>query len=184
MGKGILGWALPVLLAAVFSTGAAAQSTGDEIRTLESNIQSGLEKHGERTIGQNILHWKTRLESLSQCSAVLSVREETMMGDRIVRQQQVSISLSRVTWISLDERKHWITVPCQSPERCVTTASTCTKTTKEGITVDCSSPGVKQEGEFRLQWDGAEEAGRLMERDLRRAVQLCRAPAFTAGTFR
>ena len=173
-----------VLTAACLGPGAAAQSPSDEVRDLESSIQSKLEKHGERVLGQNAYHWTTRLDSLDQCRAVMTVREVTSLGERTVREEQVNISLGRITWVAMDENKKWINVPCQSWDRCVSVRATCTKTTKDGITVDCSSPGVKQDAAFRLQWDGSEEAGRQMERDLRRAVELCRTPVVAVGGFR
>ncbi|MDR3764924.1 MAG: hypothetical protein P4M01_12605 [Acidobacteriota bacterium] len=172
-----------LVLAAGLLSSAMAQGDG-EIHELETNIQSRLEQHGDRVMGQNTLRWSTRLDSLDRCRAVMTVREETAMGDRTVREERVNISLGRISWINMDQSKKWITVPCQSADRCITTQATCTKTTREGVTVDCSTPGARQNAEFRLQWDGSETAGRLLERDLQRAVALCRAPVETASSFR
>lgn len=160
MSSRVGSWVAAVVLAAAcLGPGVAAQTPSDEVLDLKTSIQSKLEKHGDRVIGQNVYHWTTRLESLDQCRAIMTVREETMMGERTVREEQVNISLGRITWVAMDEHKKWINVPCLAWDRCISVRATCTKTTKDGITVDCSSPGIKQDATFRLQWDGSKRPG-------------------------
>lgn len=173
----VAGAALLVLILGMVSQAAHAQGVGDELRTLEASIQKLLSVHGSRVMGRGVYTWTTQMDQLDQCRAVFSEQETVALGDRIVKRHAVNITLSRVTWVSIDAGGKWIEIPCLSSEDCVTTFTRCTKTTKDGITVDCTSPSGKRGQSFHLQWDGDEAAGKQLEHDLRQAVELCHAPA-------
>ncbi len=144
---------------------------------LQSNIQSELETHGDRVMGQDAYRWSTRLETISGCRAELRVRATNSVGEKVVHDDSIRFSLGAIERYEIGRQKNWLALPCVGHEKCISTISTCTKTTKDGIVINCSNSGRKQEESFSLQFDGDAGAASRLERDFRRAVELCREAA-------
>lgn len=143
------------------------------LRELESNIQSELESHGDRVMGHDAYRWSTRLETISGCRVELRVRATNSIGEKIVHEDSIRFSLGALERFEIGSQKNWLALPCVGHEKCISTVSICTKTTKDGIVVDCSSKSEKREESFSLQFDGDAGAASRLDRDFRRAVELC-----------
>jgi hypothetical protein len=147
------------------------------MRELESNIQSELESHGDRVMGHEGYRWSTRLETISGCRAELRVRATNSVGERTVHEDSIRFSLGAIERLEIGPEKNWLSLPCVGHEKCISTVSTCTKTTKDGIVVDCSSNGERREERFSLEFDGDAGAASRLDRDFRQAVKLCHEAA-------
>jgi hypothetical protein len=167
------------VLCLVGAAGGQSANRQDELRALETSIRSRLEQHGERVLGKDAYRWSTRLDSLEGCRVTLVETVTNNVGEQVVRHNEVSVPLGKIGETSIEPEKVRLVLSCSAHDPCVFTHSTCTKTTKQGITVDCSSPGEKRQEALRLQLDGSEAAALELERDFRRAVELCHAPLTT-----
>lgn len=147
------------------------------LRELATNIQSELESHGDRVMGQDAYRWSTRLETISGCRAEIKVRATNRIGEKIVHDDSIRFSLGAIERFEIGRQKSWLALPCAGHEKCITTVSTCTKTTKDGIVVDCSSRSEKREDSLSLQFDGDAGAASRLEQDFREAVELCHEAA-------
>ena len=146
------------------------------LNDLESDIQAELESHGERVMGKEAYRWSTRLEKISDCRAELKVRVTSNLGDTVVRTDSVQFSLGALQTYGLELQKNWLVLPCAGHEKCISSISTCTKTTKGGIVVDCTTVSQKREESFSLQLDGDSAASSRLERAFRQAVNSCHEP--------
>jgi hypothetical protein len=147
------------------------------LQELQSDIQSELESHGDRVMGQEAYRWSTRLEGISDCRAELRVRATNRVGEKTVHEDSIRFSLGAIERYEIGWQKSWLALPCVGHEKCISTVSTCTKTTKDGIVVDCSSRSEKREESLSLQFDGDAAAASRLERDFRQAVELCHKAA-------
>jgi hypothetical protein len=143
----------------------------------ESNIRAELEGHGDRNVGQTY-QWNTRLESISNCRAALKVIVTSEVGaETKVRTNSVSFSLGALESRNLDVQKSWLVLPCAGHEKCVSTISNCTVTTKEGFVIDCTSVSQTREDSYLLQLDGDSGAATRLKEAFREAIEICRTPA-------
>jgi len=155
-----------------------ARSASEE---LESKIRTELESHGERVLGKEAYHWSTRLDAISGCRAEFTVRVVNNLGEPVTRTDRVRFSLGALEPHDIDRQNNWLVLGCARHEKCISSVSTCTKKTREGIVVDCTSAGEKREDSFTLQLDGDEGASLRLERAFRQAADACHEPA--AVTF-
>jgi hypothetical protein len=149
----------------------------DELRALEASIRGQLEQHGERVMGKDAYRWSTRLDTLSACRATLVETVTINVDELITRRNEVTVPLGKIGQSRIEPDNNWLVLICLEHERCIFIDSTCTKTTKQGFTVDCSSPGGARQEELHLQLDRSASAAKQLERDFRRAIELCQAPA-------
>jgi hypothetical protein len=161
----------------------AAQETAPkpDLHEYESNIRVGLEGHGERVLGPAAYHWSTRLEKIANCRAELKVTVTSNMGDPTVRTDRVSFSLGALDSRKLDVQKNWLVLPCAAREKCISTISSCTTTTKDGFVIDCTSMSQTRDDAYSLQLDGDAAASTRLKEAFHEAIDICRTP--TGVTF-
>ena len=75
------------------------------------------------------------------------------------------------------QQKHWLQLPCADGQSCVFSTSTCTRRSKDGIVIDCTTPSQKRVDAFSLQLDGDAESAQRLQQALREAVSACREPS-------
>jgi hypothetical protein len=171
---------MPCFAALLLAQAAQAQAR-PPIEELESQIRAELESHGERVLGKEAYHWSTRLETISECRAEFTVRVVNNVGEPVTRTDRVRFSLGALEPYEIEQQNNWLVLGCAGHEKCISSVSTCTKKTREGIVVDCTSAGEKREDSFTLQLDGDEGASSRLERAFRQAAKSCHEPA--AVTF-
>ena len=148
-----------------------------EINDLTSVIQSELEAHGKRVLGDDRYSWTTRLEQIVDCRAEFTVRVVDNASEPVVHTNAVTFSLGAINPFDIGPQKSWLELPCLNHETCVATFATCRKTSREGLVTDCATASQPRTPSFSLQLDGDRAAAARLERALQRAVELCRAPA-------
>jgi hypothetical protein len=162
-----------------------AQSAPDANRSASpqdvvATIQSELEIHGERMLGQETYRWSTRLEKYDACRVEFSVRVVSNFGDATVRTETVKFSLGAIDPYGIAPKKSRLELPCSNGERCVFSTSTCSKKTKNGITTDCATAIQQRVDTFSLQLDRDDAAASRLELAFRKAANLCREPKSVA----
>jgi hypothetical protein len=164
-----------MFLAAVLSA-QPAQESGSRagLQDLAEKIEMELQSHGERALGNESLHWSTHLAKLEDCRAEFSVRLTNNVGEPTVRAESVNFSLGALDPYGIAPKKNWLELPCEGVEKCVFSTSTCSRTTKEGITIDCATASQRRVGSFLLQLDGDAAATSRLEEVFREAISLCR----------
>jgi hypothetical protein len=156
---------------------APAANTSSQLQEFATTIQTELENHGERILGRETYRWSTRLQKVEDCRAELSVRVTSNYGDATVRTELVRFSLGALEPYGIELKKSWLVLPCAGKESCISSNSTCSTKTKEGIVSDCSTASQKRVETLDLQLDGDPAAAARLEQAFRDAVKLCRAPA-------
>jgi len=152
-----------------------------ELDDLAARIGAELEVHGERVLGRDAMRWSTRLERISDCRAVFSVRVsnnigESTVGEPTVRTESVNFSLGAIDRKGVDPHLGWLVMPCLGKQECVVLSTTCSKTSKSGIVIDCTTASRERSIRFDLHVDGQEAALRLAPM-IGRAIEICRSPA-------
>jgi len=165
-------FALP-FFAALLLAQSSMEPDRPAIRELESNIQSELQIHGERVMGHEMVHWSTRLEKISNCRAQFTVRVSSNYGEPSVRTNNVSFSLGAIEPVEIALVQNWLQLRCAGQKLCINSFSTCAKTTREGIVVDCGASSQKSEEIFPLQLDGDPKAAARLEQYFSLAVDAC-----------
>jgi hypothetical protein len=178
-------WVTVVLLSLTglsIANPAPDAATAPAPTTVAMAIRTELETHGERVLGKETYRWSTRLESIEDCRAHFSVRVTSNLDEAIVHVESVTFSLGALDQYGIEmQQNHWLQLPCVSGQSCVISTSTCTRKSKDGIVIDCSTPSQKQASSFSLQLDGNAESAERLQRVLRQAVDACRQP--TRVTF-
>lgn len=146
------------------------------LRDLAGTIQTELESHGERMLGQETYRWSTRLDRIANCRAELSVRVVSNLGESTVRTESVNFSLGAVEPYNIVLKKNWLELPCVSGQKCIFSTSTCSRKSKDAIVTDCTTASQKRVESFSLQLDGDADAATRLEQAFRQAVALCREP--------
>lgn len=146
------------------------------IDELTTTIQNELETHGERVLGHETYRWSTRLERASNCRIELSVRITSNMGETTIQTESVRFSLVTIAPLGVGLQKKWLQLSCAGKEKCIFSTTTCTKKTKEGIVVNCTTADQKSVDSFALQLDDDKKASLRLERTFRQAVELCHQP--------
>jgi len=142
------------------------------------SIRSELAVHGERVLGKDVYHWSTRLERIDGCRAEFSVRLANNIGGATVNLESINFSLSALEPDAIEmEQNHWLKLPCQSRDKCILSTSTCTRTSKDGIVIDCTTPSQKRADYFPMQLDGDLQSAQRLQQALREAVIACRQPS-------
>ena len=148
------------------------------LTTVAANIQSELEVHGERVLGKDAYHWSTRLEKIEDCRAEFSVRLSNNLAEPTVQVESVSFSLGALDQYGIEwKQKHWLELPCSERQACVFSTTTCTRRSKEGILIDCTTPNQKRGNTFSLQLDGDAASAQRLQQVLSEAVAACRQPS-------
>jgi len=140
---------------------------------LITTIQNELQTHGERVLGHEAFRWSTRLERASNCHVELSVRTTNNLGENIVHTESVRFSLVMIAPYGVGLQKNLLQLSCADQERCIYSTTACTKTTKQGIVVDCTTANQKTADSFALQLDGDAAASSRLGRMFQQAVNLC-----------
>jgi hypothetical protein len=143
---------------------------------LASAIQTELESHGDRVLGQDAYHWSTRLERMEDCRAEFSVRVISKFGEASTRTETVQFSLGAIDPYGIDLQKSYLVLPCTGQENCVHSTSTCSTKNKNGIVTDCTSASPKRLPSFPLEFDGDAASASRLEKAVRQAVEGCRVP--------
>ena len=143
------------------------------VKTVASVIATELEAHGERIMGKEVYHWSTRLEKISNCRAQFTVRVNSNYGEPSVRTDNVSFSLGAIEPNEIALVQNWLELRCAGKQLCISSISTCTKTTKQGIVLDCGASSQKSEEVFPLQLDDNPQAAVRLKRYFRQAVDAC-----------
>jgi hypothetical protein len=173
----LLVFILPAFATLLLAQSAQEESSHAELQAISTAIHSEIEAHGERVLGNETYRWSTRLEKMANCRVELSVRVTSNFAEETVRTENVNFSLGAIEPYSIEIQKNWLQLPCAASEKCILSTSTCTKKTKEGIVIDCTTSTQARTGAFSLQLDGDAPAAQRLERAFRQAVNLCRAPA-------
>lgn len=140
-------------------------------------IRTELESHGDRVMGRELYRWTTRLEGIEGCRAQFTVRIANNLSDNTVHVENISFSLGAVDEYSIEiKQNHWLQIPCAPGQNCIFSTSTCTRRSKDGIEIDCSTPSQKLADAFSLQMDGNPEAAERLQTFLRQAVDACTQP--------
>lgn len=152
----------------------------NELDELASRIGAELEVHGERVLGREAMRWSTRLEGISDCRAVFSVRVsnnvgESTVGEPTVRTESVNFSLGAIDRKGIDPHMGWMVMPCLGKKECVVSSETCSKTSKSGIVIDCTTASQQRSISFDLHVDNQAAALRLAPM-IKQAIDICRAP--------
>jgi hypothetical protein len=173
---------LLVLIIPTLATLSLAQSTQDShpragLQALSATIRTELESHGERMLGQETYRWSTRLEKMANCRVELSVRIASKLAEETVRTESVNFSLGAIELSTIELQKNWLQLPCTAREKCILSTSTCSRKTKEGFVIDCTTTTQARADTFALQLDGDAAAGIRLDKAFRQAVDLCREPA-------
>lgn len=164
------------LAAVLLAQSVPEKNRGASAQDVAATIQSELEVHGERMLGQETYRWSTRLEKFSACRLEFSVRVVSNFGDVTVRTETVNFSLGAIDLYGIALKKNRIELPCSGAEHCVFSTSTCSKKTKEGIMTDCATASQQRVDAFTLQLDGDDAAASRLEQAFRKATNLCREP--------
>jgi hypothetical protein len=162
---------LPFLTALLF-----AQASSRSFAQLASAIQTELENHGDRVLGQDAYHWSTRLEKMEDCRAEFSVQVINHFGEANTRTETVRFSLGALDPYGIELQKSYLVLPCSGIENCVYSTSTCSTKNKDGIVSSCTSASPKRLPSFRLEFDGDAASASRLEHAVREAVDVCRAP--------
>lgn len=141
------------------------------------SIRSELVVHGERVLGKDVYHWSTRLERIDGCRAEFSVRLANNIGGATVNVESVNFALNALEPYAIDmDQNHGLKLPCHGRERCIFSTTTCTRTSKDGIVIDCTTPSQKRADVFSLQMDGDSQSAQRLQQALREAVDACSQP--------
>jgi hypothetical protein len=160
-----------------FATPVEENTSRASLRTVALAIQTELEGHGERVLGNELYHWSTRLEKLEACRAEFSVRVVSNTRDSIVRVESVSFSLGDLDPYGMDIQKNHLQLPCFSQENCIFSTSTCARKTAEGMVVDCTTSSQSRIHAFDLQLDGDAAAEQRLQQAFQQASESCREPS-------
>jgi hypothetical protein len=145
---------------------------------LTASIRTELETHGERVLGNDLYHWSTRLAKIEGCRAEFSVRLTNNLSESTVTVETVNFSLGALDPIATAiEQKHWVQLSCRNRESCVTSISVCSRRSKDGIIIDCTTPSEKRTNAFSLQLDSDAAAGERLKQDLLQAIDACSQPS-------
>jgi hypothetical protein len=174
--------ALVLLSLTVLLLARPAQEAGsrNSIENLASAIQTELDNHGDRVLGNGLYGWSTRLNRIEECRAELSVRVTDNTAEASVRTETVNFSLGAIEPYNIEMRKNFLTLPCSGKEKCIFSTSTCSTKTKDGIVTDCATSSQKRVDSLILEFDGDAAAAVRLERAFRGAVDLCRTPKSVA----
>jgi hypothetical protein len=172
----LLAAGVPTLTTLLFAASPDEARQRNTVKELAATVQSQLESHGERVLGQNTYRWSTRLAKMEDCRAEFTVRISSNYSSNSDRTEKVSFSLGALDPYDIDVRKSWLELPCFNHEKCIFSVSTCSQMSKDGIVTDCASASPKQEASFALQLDGDPEAAARLGHALRDAIGLCRQP--------
>lgn len=143
-----------------------------------TTIRAELESHGERILGKEMYHWSTRLEGMQDCRAAFSVRLVNNFSDSTVQVERVSFLLGALDPYGIElQQNHRLQLPCFDGRSCIFSTSTCTRKSKDGIVIDCSTPNQKRAEVFSVQLDGDSGAADRLQQALRRAIDACRQPS-------
>ena len=177
----------PLLCIAVvltFFSGLCLASSAEESATQPAltaaaeSIRSELVVHGERVLGKDVYHWSTRLERIDGCRAEFSVRLANNIGGATVNLESVNFALSALEPYAIElDQNHGLKLPCHGRERCIFSTSTCTRTSKDGIVIDCTTPSQKRADAFSVQMDGDSQSAQRLQQALRDAVGACSQPS-------
>jgi hypothetical protein len=159
---------------------AGPEGTRARLGQLETAMAAELEAHGQRTMGQDGMRWKTRLESFYDCRAQFTVHTSTHMTDTVDKLETLYVGLSGLEPAVMQADRRELDMPCSSQFQCVTVATRCTKTTKDGIAVDCTSLAEKRKDALVLEYDGDPAAAQRIFRLMSQAVEACRQPVSVA----
>ena len=168
--------ALPFCAALLLAQSVRDAQPRPLINELAGTIQTELEGHGERVLGQEIYHWSTRLEKIAGCRAKLLVRVTSNLAETTVRTETVNFSMGALQPYGIDLKKNRLELPCADGQKCITSTSTCSRKTKDGMVLDCTTANQKKVDSFTLELDGDAVAALRLERAFRRAVDACREP--------
>jgi len=148
---------------------------------VEASLRAELEVHGERILGRDAYHWSTRLAGIHDCRAEFSVRVANTVNETTIAIETVSFSLGALDAYGIEmQQNHWLQLRCLNGDKCVSSAATCSRKTKEGLVVDCTTASQKRADGFSLQFDGDSAAAQRMAQALRQAVDACREPVAVA----
>jgi len=165
---------LPFLTALLFAQPGEVGSSRS-FTQLASAIQTELESHGDRVMGQNAYHWSTRLEKMENCRAEFSVRVTNHVGETTTRTETVLFSLGALEpYVEL--QKSYLVFSCSRIEKCVSSTSRCSTKNKDGIVTDCTNASPKRLQSFRLEFDGDAASASRLKHAVREAVDDCLAP--------
>jgi hypothetical protein len=172
----LLAVALPYFAALLLAQTAGEAQPRVSLDKLAATIQTELDAHGERVLGHDVYHWSTRLEKIADCRAELSVRVASNVGEITVRTETVNFSLGALEPYSIGLQKNWLELPCAGGQKCIFSTTTCSRTTKDGMVIDCTTASQKKVDAFALQLDGDVAASSRLERAFRQAIDICRQP--------
>ncbi len=143
---------------------------------LETAMAAELEAHGQRTMGQEGMRWSSRLESFYDCRAQFTIHTTTHVIDTVDKLETLRVALSALEPAVMQSDQHALQMPCRGQFQCVTVATRCTKTTKDGVVVDCTSLAERRQDALVVQYDGDPAAAQRMIRLMSQAVDVCRQP--------
>jgi len=178
--KALLCIAVVLALLSGLSLASPVEGTAHQplLITAAASIRTELEVHGERVLGKDLYHWSTRLERIEDCRAEFSVRLANNMGAATLSIESVNFSLGALNPYGIEiQQKHGLKVPCRGGESCVFSTSTCTRASKDGTVIDCTTPNQKRVDFFSIQLDSDEESAQRLQLALREAVSACRQPS-------
>jgi len=155
---------------------AGQESPRARLGQVESAMAAELEAHGQRTMRAGGMHWNSRLEGINDCRAQFSVHSTAHIVDTVDKLETMQVAVSALEPAVMQADQHALQMPCGGQFQCVTVATRCTKTTKDGIMVDCTSMAEKRKDVLVLQYDGDAEAAQRMIRLMSQAVEACRQP--------
>jgi hypothetical protein len=135
-----------------------------------------LESHGERVLGRDVYHWSTRLEKMEDCRAEFSVRVINNFGEATTCTETVQFSLGALDPYGIDPQKSYLLLLCSGKENCVHSTSTCSTKSKDGIVTGCTNASPKRLQSFMLEFDGDAASAARLEKAVRQAIDVCRAP--------
>jgi hypothetical protein len=174
--KRALALVIPVLLLCAFpyrqSFAGASPRAG--LANIESGIQGELKSHGDRVIGNEAIHWTTRLEGIDGCRASISVRTVTNYGEPTVRVEKSSFSLGAINPYNIDVQKNWVVLYCFNGEKCIFSTTNCATTRRDGVALDCTPASGRFSDSLKVNFDGDAASGTRLQQSFRRAVDLCR----------
>jgi hypothetical protein len=168
-----LAFVLPTLATLLLAI-PAQEPQRPSMNELESRIQRELDAHGKRVLGHDAYSWKTQLDHIAVCRAYLTVHQVSKLGEVVIHDETVEFSLGSIEATGVEPDKGWIVLPCTVHQKCITRVSSCSKTTKDGLAVDCSEKGDRREESFSLEYDGDAGAASRLQQDFRQAIELCR----------
>lgn len=152
-------------------------SPRSSIESLASAIQSELESHGNRVLGDGLYSWSTRLNKIDGCRAELLVQVQYNRDEEVTfRSETVTFALGAIEPYDMDLQKNWLDLPCAHKDMCIFSTSTCSTRTRSGVVMDCAAQSGKRAESFRLEFDGDDAAAARLEKSFRQAVDLCHVP--------